>query len=1436
MSRAAFLQDYAITTTSTDCPVLALREHASQNTSSDIILIHEQTLIPPHTLERLVHYANHSQADVISPLGSGNPMLSPLKEGGRWRDIDVAAIDRGAALHGVRQFLPAQHWLPELSLWRQSALVWLTSNAYVFQPELPDALRGEVCSYVFVSRQDQVLLGPLASKDARYPRPSNAIDLIRPHFEPLSDTAPTYAGIDHRSVVLHILHGWGGGAHTFVTDLARADKHNVHLMLVARGNATRKQHGERFELLHAASSGQPLRSWSLSDSISATTNKSTSYRLILDAICQEYAVDTVMISSLIGHSLDALRTGLPTRVVMHDFYPLWPILHFAFDAQDACFDEQGLTDALHKNGANVFADRSAASWLELRNQYLTELVRAKASLIFPSAWMLPVVARISEQFAKLPSSIIAHGIRSFDCPIDEWTPPARTRPRALVLGRIHGYKGEVLLRQIIPQLCNTIDFYLLGCGKAGECFFGQSGVHIELDYDRDKLPLIVKRIAPDFALLASTVPETFSYTLSELWALSVPPAAMPIGSFQERITSGQNGWLLPSSITEAAAHLKSIAFDRDQQTHIRQNLRRLTLRTSEDMAADYVALIGRPNTSALRYTLTSIHNNLLTLSETQSALTRLNDLHTHTQKLVQEQQAELEQRANWVARTEHAFKERTQWAESLLQDIQQVQRQNETLQTELTDSKQNLNNLHLEFEECKQWALSLDKKQQQLAEELRATLSSRSWKLTRPLRAIGSRWRVFQTRGTFHTQQALSLLRRTLHSLQQRGLWATIQRINAWLKPRPISPTPLPVHSVSPEDFSPFSVPCNEKPTVSIIIPAYNHFVHTHRCLRSLVEHQNKATYEIIVVDDHSHDETESHLAQVSGLRVLRNASNQGFIVSCNAGAAIAQGDFLLFLNNDTVVTAGWLDALLNTFETQADCGLAGAQLIYPDGRLQEAGGIVFSDASGWNYGRFADPNDPSYNYLREVDYCSGAAILIRRDLFYQLGQFDLSYAPAYYEDTDLAFRVRSVGLKVYFQPQSHVVHFEGISSGTDLSSGTKRFQAINQIKFRERWQHELASQPKAGTPIDIAREHRKRGRILIIDACVPTPDQDSGSLRMLNIMRLLIDLGWKVLFIAENRAWDEKYTPPLQQLGVEMLYAPWVNDLPSWFEKNGHTLDVVLLSRHYVATPFLPLVREYARRARVIFDTVDLHFLREQREASLVSRPELAVQANATKERELKLVRECDSTWVVSPIEQQLLQTECPDARIEVLSNVHTIVGSRTPWSARKDIWFVGGFQHTPNVDAVLWFLNDIWPRVSIELNDVIFHIVGSRTPQAIFKLADNRVQVHGFVEQLDPFLDGCRVSIAPLRYGAGVKGKINQAMAHGQPVVATAIAVEGMYLQDENEVLVADDPDKFAQAIIRIYRDEALWNCLSQSALKNVSDHFSFQAARKILDKALA
>jgi O-antigen biosynthesis protein len=700
----------------------------------------------------------------------------------------------------------------------------------------------------------------------------------------------------------------------------------------------------------------------------------------------------------------------------------------------------------------------------------------------------------------------------------------------------------------------------------------------------------------------------------------------------------------------------------------------------------------------------------------------------------------------------------------------------------------------------------------------------------------------------FLIDRGLGLIRRGVSSLRSRGWRATWIRARALLLPAPAAARAA---LLLPPDapFAPFAISGARLPDAagitgiadpaapragivraSIVIPVYGQFPRTLACLRALAAHPPAAAFEVIVVDDGSTDDTADALPQIGGVRYHRRARNGGFIAACNDGAALASGEVLVFLNNDTVPQPGWLDAMLATFDAQPDAGIVGAQLLYPDGRLQESGGVVFADGSAWNYGRFEDADDPRYASLRDADYVSGAALAIPRALFAAVGGFDPRYAPAYYEDTDLAFAVRAAGRRVLVQPAARVVHAEGGTAGTDPSAGVKAAQTRNRDVFAAHRREALARQLPAGTLPTPALLHRHRRNVLIVDSAVPQPDRDSGSMRLVQLMRLLREEGAHVVFVPAERERIEPATAALQRDGVETWYRPYFDGLPAWLREHGPRFDVAMVSRYHLAGECLPLLRKYAPQARCVFDTVDLHFLRERRGAEIAGDRALLRAAERTRALELRAVADADVTLVVSDSERALLHEAMPQARVELLSNLHRVASPGLSFEASRDLLFVGGFAHPPNVDAVRWFVETVFDRIRARHPEIVFHCIGADPPPQIAALAARPgVIVHGHVPDLDPYLDGCRVSVAPLRFGAGVKGKINQSMARGLPVVATTCAVEAMHLQDGVDVLIGDDAESFASAVLRLYDDAALWRRLAINGLDNVQRYFSADAARE-------
>ena len=1263
----------------------------------------------------------------------------------------------------------------------------------------------------------------------------------RPQALAVRRPAPTAAGRLDRPVVLHVLHDWGGGVARFVADQMRDDPDAVHLALVSRGDR-RHGHGQRLSL-HVDLETNPLRSWACDPPIGDTGESHPAVRTALAQTIASFGVSALRVSSLIGTTLDVLRTGLPTALVVHDLFPFWPLLD---DAETPPrWEASRLASAAAQPGF-LFAEHRPEAWQARAASAVTALQASKTLIVAPSASAARRLATLAPTLP--PATIIPHGLPPFAKPGPARDAVRRPGPlRVLVPGRLTGGKGEWLLDSLLPLCPTGIDWCFAGGGELAKRYANaQRGRAID-DYAVDDLPRIVGEFDPDVALLPSLLPETFGYVLSEMQALGVPALAADTGAYAERAAAGEphlrvvpgTAPAMAEALAERAATIEDLP--RPAPATLSMAASRAAWRAAQSIRRLPPRLLEPAETVAHQHIDGLLHATVQGLQQERDDAYRAHD--RDTLDLARQRDAAM-------ARADAAVHERRMDGERFSAQILTVcgerdvaRAQAEALQNAVAVAsaslREALSDITRERDEAYRYydrdtadlirqrdvALSQrDAAQDQLAEAQRI--------LAHPLLRAVLRLRRHAGDGAaaarYRVKRGVDLVQRALRSLRTRGAAATWA---AALRRFSRAPTPTLDVALAPAAPLAFATPATLR--ASLVIPVHGKLDYTLACLRSLVQTALPADVEVIVIDDASPDDTGNVLPAVPGLRYHRNATNLGFVGSCNAGAALANGEFLVFLNNDTTLTPGWLDTLLRTFETHPDTGLAGSQLVYPDGRLQESGGIVFSDGSGWNYGRFEDPQHPAYTFVREVDYCSGAAIAVPRALFQRLGGFDQRYAPAYYEDTDLAMKVREAGLKVRVRPASVVVHHEGITAGTDTGSGVKAFQLRNQQHFVERWRDTLARRHPAPTQAPhYAAQHRARARVLVIDATTPMPDRDSGSVRLFELLRLLVDEGCAVTFFPENGLDDGRYTQALRDLGVEAWTQPWLGAIPDWLAKHGPRFQLVIVSRHYILSPLLPLLRRHAPQARIVFDTVDLHHLREQREAEERDDAALRRAAARTRAEELALIGAVDRTWVVSPVEQALLAESSPGAVVDVVSNIHRVRGPGPSMASRQGLLFVGGFRHPPNVDAALWLADEILPLIHAQRPDITLSLVGSDAPPTILSLGDRPgITVHGHVPDLEPLIDAHRYSVAPLRYGAGVKGKINQALAHGLPVVATRCAVEGMGLADGVDALVADDAEAIAATIVSAYDDAALWQRLVEGGLANTEREFSPARARATL-----
>ena len=637
--------------------------------------------------------------------------------------------------------------------------------------------------------------------------------------------------------------------------------------------------------------------------------------------------------------------------------------------------------------------------------------------------------------------------------------------------------------------------------------------------------------------------------------------------------------------------------------------------------------------------------------------------------------------------------------------------------------------------------------------------------------------------------------------------------------------------------LSQLEFPQTQDPVVSVVIPVHNKALVTYNCLASLLLAHNAASFEVIVVDDGSSDETLTLLPDlVQGVRFLRHEKAQGFIRSCNDGARTARGAYVLMLNNDTEVSSGWIDELLYVFEHFNDVGMAGAKLLYPNGQLQEAGGIVWNNGDPWNYGREGNPREPRYNYTRQVDYLSGACVMLPKTLWDELGGFDERYMPAYFEDADLAFRVRDRGLKTIYTPFSQVIHFEGISSGTSVTSGTKRFQEVNRPKFKARWSRAFKNNGAIGRDPDLNKDRNIRFRALVIDFTTPQPDRDAGSYAALQEIRLLQSLGCKVTFVPDNLAYLAAPTEDLQRMGVECVYAPFILSIRDLLETRGSEFDLVYVSRYSIAERHIEAIRRFAPQAKVLFNNADLHFLRELRSAIASKHQEGVSRALKTRDDELGLMRKVDLVLSYNEAEHAVIVSHNLDStRIARCPWVVKVPESSPGFDERADIAFLGGFSHSPNPEAMEYFVREVMPLLRERLPNVSLRIYGSDISDGIYDLAADDVVIKGWVPDVAQVYSSCRVFIAPLRSGAGIKGKVVGALAFGVPCVLSPVAAEGTGIRDGQEALIAETAAEWVESIAGLYEDRSKWLKIHEAARTYAASEFSFLKGQQLMKKAL-
>jgi GT2 family glycosyltransferase len=714
-------------------------------------------------------------------------------------------------------------------------------------------------------------------------------------------------------------------------------------------------------------------------------------------------------------------------------------------------------------------------------------------------------------------------------------------------------------------------------------------------------------------------------------------------------------------------------------------------------------------------------------------------------------------------------------------------------------------------------------------QQIRALLNSKSWKITGPIR-----WTLSKFSKLFGSaNNSIEQIEHRYSPLTKPEITTT--QDEAKHSSRKLARTALEFFLSS---RSRLILPSSSQPKISILIVAYNQAELTFRCLQSLIE-STPHDAEVIIVDNGSYDETQDLLNQIEGAHVIRNEENLHFIGGANQAAQQCRGEYILFLNNDTQLLPGSIQSALKSIESTADVGAVGAKLILPDGSLQEAGGIIWNDGSCIAYGRGDNPFASQYMFMRDVDYCSAAFLLTKRKTFFDLGGFDEAYKPAYYEDADYCLKLWEKGLRVVYDPNAAVIHYEFGSSV--IKENAIELQIANRKIFVSHHAQNLSNQPdpKIANFLEARTHEQPIKKILFIDDRVPHPTIGSGFPRahaiLLSLRRLNCFVTCYPMFFI-NEDWSSVYADTPQE--VEIILGAGHLSLQKFLEERKDFYDAVIISR----SPNMEIVQQLRQKRedlfqnmRVIYDSEALFSMRDA-QLRLAKGEQLSDdETQKLIQKEIALADGTDAVLSVSRSEQEVIAPHLTQP-VHVLRHCVTIAPTSRNFSERSGLLFVGAIhdEESPNADAVRWFVKEIFPLIKNK-SDIHFTIAGLDHTDSIAAITDDRIHIAGYVEDLTQIYNSAKIFVAPSRFAAGIPLKILDAAAHGIPIVATFLLGQQLGWTNGEELLLADTAEDFAECCIKLHHNAELWQRLRDNALNRVTTDCSQQSFDETLRKIL-
>jgi glycosyltransferase involved in cell wall biosynthesis len=625
--------------------------------------------------------------------------------------------------------------------------------------------------------------------------------------------------------------------------------------------------------------------------------------------------------------------------------------------------------------------------------------------------------------------------------------------------------------------------------------------------------------------------------------------------------------------------------------------------------------------------------------------------------------------------------------------------------------------------------------------------------------------------------------------------------------------------------YAPITLALAEHAAATICVAATAGFEAIYRCLAALHDVGADRTTDIVLLDDETCGASAALLpAVVRNLRYMRLHDGSGMVAGRNQVSQVARGAFVAFLSPEARVTPGWLDEILATFEREPEAAIVGSRLVRGDGLLEHAYLLATEDGRLRDPGHLASAEICQHRFMRRVDAVAGLAFAARRDALLAVGGFSPLYRRFGHAVADLCARLRAARMAVLYQPVATALWVEHGAYSGDGAAPDLSLPDEETLRLRGELRHE-------GWPAGPVTS-RFVGHALVIDDDLPRPDRDAGSIATFEQMLLLRRLGWHVTFCPVHALTvDPRQAEVLARNGIEVAGPPQFGSVTQYLQAEGEGLGLVHLYRYENTAMLLDRVRELAPDAKLVFATADLHFLREERRAELAGK----ALPDAVREEELRCMRAADATIVTSDYELELLRRDVDPEKLVLLRWITRAQPVSRGFVDRQNICFVGNFRHPPNLDGIQWFLAEVFPMLRRTLPGLRLLLAGSDMPPYMADLAGSGVEVLGWVEDLAELFGRVRLSVAPLRFGAGFKGKVATSLAHGLPVVGSSISLEGTGLSDGDGVAVADDPPAFAEAVVRLHEDAALWTEQSARGLERVTALYSPEAALEIWRRLL-